>query len=98
MRLRFMFARRRILNALDIHPVQPKWPPTREAVMNKQFNAEDVEVAEELFTELLFMAMTCNPRLRGPLTDLAEGVAAIISDDAVERSKDYAIYRKNQLG
>lgn len=65
--------------------------------MNNQFNAEDVEIAEELFTELLFMAMTCNPRLRGPLTDLAEGVAAIISDEAVERSKDYAIYRKSQM-
>jgi hypothetical protein len=65
--------------------------------MKNKFNAEDVEIAEELFTELLFMSMTCNPRLRGPFTDLAEGVAAIISDEAVERSKDYAIFRKQQL-
>lgn len=57
------------------------------------FTQSDTELAEEMLTELLCLAITANERLRPAWTSLAEGVALMVSDEAVQRSKDYAKYR-----
>jgi len=61
-----------------------------------QFTPDDVELAEELLTELLYIAIKSGDRLREAWTTLAEGVSMMVSDEAVQRSKEYAAYRAKQ--
>lgn len=58
-----------------------------------QFTPDDVELAEEMLTELLFLAITSGERLREAWTTLAEGVSMMVSDEALQRSQEYARYR-----
>ena len=60
---------------------------------DNSFTPTDVELAEEMLTELIFLAITANDRLRNAWTSLADGVSQMVSPDAVERSKEYAAYR-----
>lgn len=60
---------------------------------HQAFTPDDVELAEEMLTELLLLAITAGPRLRPAWTTLAEGVALMVSDEALERSQEYARYR-----
>lgn len=53
----------------------------------------ETEVAEELLTEILFLAITSSDRLRDSWIKLADGIAALIAPEKVERCKDYASYR-----
>jgi hypothetical protein len=58
-----------------------------------QFTKDEIEVAEELLTEILVSALTCKPHLREGFSAIADGIARILSEEAVERSKDYAKFR-----
>ncbi len=58
-----------------------------------EFTQDEITTAEELLTEVLVNALTCKPHLREGFTAIADGIARILSDEAVERSKDYAKYR-----
>jgi len=56
----------------------------------------EAEVLEELLSELLFLALTGNPNIRPALVDLCDGLCESLSTESIERSKDYARYRKNE--
>lgn len=63
------------------------------------FTSNDTRLVEEVLTEILCLACTVRPELRLPITNIAEGLAAILSPDDVERCKDYVRFRmKNQNG
>lgn len=99
--MRLPFTSRRLKRQLahDMHPSHNPWnEPEKPDMMPDldSFTPEDIELAEEMLTELLYIAITCNARLRPAFTTLAEGVAAMISPDAIERSKEYARYRARQ--
>ena len=53
----------------------------------------ETEVAEELLTEIMFLAITASDRLRDSWIKLADGIAVLISPEKVERCKEYAQYR-----
>jgi len=63
---------------------------------NPSFTEHDVELCEEMLTELTYLALTSSDRLRPMWISLADGVAMMVSPDALERSKDYALYRHRQ--
>jgi len=63
---------------------------------NPSFTEHDVELCEEMLTELTYLALTSNDRLRPAWISLAEGVALMVSPEALERSKDYALFRVQQ--
>ncbi len=62
--------------------------------MNKEVNKE---LMEDVLTELLHTALTCPEHIREPITTICEGVADLLSDDAVERAKDFAKYRAHNV-
>jgi hypothetical protein len=53
----------------------------------------DKEQVENLLTEILMLALVAAPHIRPLITDIAIGVADLLPDEAVERSKEYAKYR-----
>ena len=57
------------------------------------FTKDDIERAEELLTDVLVSALQSKPHLRDGWTAIADGIARMLSEEAVERSKDYARYR-----
>lgn len=57
------------------------------------FTSGDIRLAEEVLTEILYLACTTRPELRLPITNVAEGLANILSPDQVERCKDYVRFR-----
>lgn len=57
------------------------------------FTSGDTRLAEEVLTEILYLACTTRPELRLPITNVAEGLANILSPDQVERCKDYVRFR-----
>jgi len=57
------------------------------------FTPEDVRLVEEVLTEILYLACNVRPELRLPITNIAEGMAAMLDADAVERCKDYVRFR-----
>ena len=65
--------------------------------MNKRnFINEDLEVMENLLVELLVAALRAPNHIRGPITDLAVGISNHLPIEAVERSKEYSLYRAKQ--
>jgi len=65
--------------------------------MNKpNFINEDLEVMENLLVELLVAALRAPNHIRGPITDLAVGISNHLPIEAVERSKEYSLYRAKQ--
>lgn len=63
---------------------------------NPAFTEHDVEVCEEMLTELTYLALVSHERLRNAWLSLAQGVALMVSPEALERSKEYALYRMQQ--
>lgn len=61
-----------------------------------KFQTEDLEVMENLLVELLVAALRAPNHIRGPITDLAIGISNHLPIDAVERSKEYSMYRAKQ--
>lgn len=61
-----------------------------------KFQAEDLEVMENLLVELLVAALKAPNHIRGPITDLAIGISNHLPIEAVERSKEYSMYRAKQ--
>jgi hypothetical protein len=60
---------------------------------NIPLSDEDQQIAEEVLTEILILALTASPHLRDSFVALAEGFNAILSEAAIRRSADYAQYR-----
>lgn len=63
----------------------------------QEFNEEERHVAEEVLTELVVLALQVRPALRDYISNLCDGVADTLDDDAVDRSKQYALLRIQQL-
>ena len=61
-----------------------------------KFQTEDLEVMEILLVELLVAALKAPNHIRGPITDLAIGISNHLPIEAVERSKEYSLYRAKQ--
>lgn len=53
----------------------------------------DKDQVENLLTEILTLALVAAPHIRPLITDIAIGVAELLPEESVERSKDYAQYR-----
>lgn len=53
----------------------------------------DQEKAENLLTELLLAALRAPEQIKGSIADLAIGVADALTEEQVERAKEYAMYR-----
>jgi hypothetical protein len=53
----------------------------------------DKEQVENLLTEILMLALVAAPHIRPLITDIAIGVADLLPEEAVDRSKEYAKYR-----
>jgi len=98
MKLPFMSRLRKRLFARDIHQDQYKWFEQEEQEMEQpsshpSFTCEDTRIVEEVLTEILCLACNVRKELRLPITNIAEGLAAILPPDAVERCKDYVKFR-----
>ena len=63
----------------------------------QEFNEEERHVAEEVLTALVVLALQVRPALRDYISNLCDGVADTLDDDAVDRSKQYALLRIQQL-
>lgn len=57
------------------------------------FSDEEKHIAEEVLTELVVLALTVRPALKNYIIDLCDGIQMTLSEDAVERSKQYAVLR-----
>lgn len=57
------------------------------------FSAEEKQIAEEVLTELLVLALTVRPVLRDYIGNLCDGIADRLEPDAVDRSRQYALFR-----
>jgi hypothetical protein len=62
-----------------------------------EFNEEERHIAEEVLTELVVLAMQVRPALRDYISNLCDGIADALDEDAVDRSKQYALLRIQQL-
>jgi len=62
----------------------------------KLFSTEDLELMENLLDELLEAAIKAAPHMGAVIAELAIGVSDKLSPEAVERAKDYALYRAKQ--
>lgn len=54
-------------------------------------------IAEEVLTELLYVAMCVPEHLIAPFVALAEMTASKLNIDEIQRSQEYAQYRHEQL-
>jgi len=61
-----------------------------------KFQTEDLETIENLLVEVLVAALRAPNHIRGPITDIAIGISDLLPVEAVERSKEYALYRAKQ--
>jgi hypothetical protein len=57
------------------------------------FTPDDTRLLEEVFTEILYLACTTRQQLRLPITNIAESLANMLSEEQVERCKDYVQFR-----
>jgi hypothetical protein len=57
------------------------------------FSDEEKHIAEEVLTELVVLALTVRPALKNYIIDLCDGITITLPEDAVERSKQYALLR-----
>ena len=98
MRLPFMSRRRKSRTARDTRQDQHQCSQQEETEMvsksdHPSFTLDDTRLVEEVLTEILYLACTTRPELRLPITNIAEGLANILSPDQVERCKDYVRFR-----
>jgi len=61
------------------------------------FFDEEKHIAEEVLTELVVLALTVRPALKDYIINLCDGIKITLPDDAVERSKQYALLRVRQM-
>jgi hypothetical protein len=61
------------------------------------FSDEEKHIAEEVLTELVVLALTVRPALKNYIIDLCDGITITLPEDAVERSKQYALLRVQAL-
>ena len=64
--------------------------------METKFSNEDLEVMENLLVELLLAALLAAPHMGAVITEMAIGISDNLSPVAVERAKDYALFRAKQ--
>ena len=64
--------------------------------MEVKFSNEDLEVMENLLVELLLAAILAAPHMGAVITEMAIGISDKLSPVAVERAKDYALFRAKQ--
>lgn len=64
-----------------------------EKTKDKEFTKQELETAENLLIELLVAACNAGDHIRPSITELAIGVAEILPVEAVERSREYALFR-----
>ena len=57
----------------------------------------DKEQVENLLTEILMLALIAAPHIRPLITDIAIGVADLLPEESVERSKEYATFRAKAM-
>jgi hypothetical protein len=57
------------------------------------FSEEELHIAEEVLTELVVLALTVRPALKNYIINLCDGIQITLPEDAVERSKQYALVR-----
>ena len=98
MRLPFTSRRRKHRYALDTLANQHQCNKQEEEMIDNQhnhpsFTLDDIRLTEEVLTEILYLACTTRPELRLPITNIAEGIANVLSPDQVERCKDYVRFR-----
>lgn len=60
------------------------------------FSENETRIAEEVLTELIVLGLTVRPQLRDYISNLCDGLADSLPEDAVERSKQYALLRVRQ--
>jgi hypothetical protein len=58
---------------------------------------QEKEQAENLLIEVLVLALNCGDHVRPMVANLAVGIANILPEDSVSRSKEYAAYRYREL-
>ena len=61
-----------------------------------EFSEEEKRVAEEVLTELVVLALNVRPALRDYISNLCDGIADTLDEEAVARSKQYALLRVRQ--
>jgi len=61
------------------------------------FSEEERQVAEEVLTELVVLALTVRPALKDYIVNLCDGIQITLPEDAVDRSKQYAVLRVQQM-
>ena len=61
------------------------------------FSDEEKHIAEEVLTEFVVFALTVRPALKDYIINLCDGIKITLPDDAVERSKQYALLRVRQM-
>ena len=61
------------------------------------FSDEEQHIAEEVLTELVVLALTVRPALKNYIVDLCDGITITLPEDAVERSKQYAVLRVQSM-
>lgn len=69
---------------------------SRPLIELPDFSDEERRVAEEVLTELVVLALSVRPALRDYIGNLCDGVAAVLDEEAVARSKQYALLRVKQ--
>lgn len=60
------------------------------------FSDEERRIAEEVLTELVVLALNVRPVLRDYISNLCDGIADTLDEEAVARSKQYALLRVRQ--
>ncbi len=61
------------------------------------FSEEEQQIAEEVLTELVVLALTVRPALKDYIVDLCDGIQITLPESSVERSKQYAVLRVQQM-
>lgn len=61
------------------------------------FSDQEKHIAEEVLTELVVLALTVRPALKDYIINLCDGIQITLSSEAVERSKQYALLRVQQM-
>ena len=61
------------------------------------FSDEEKHIAEEVLTELVVLALTVRPALKNYIIDLCDGITITLPEESVERSKQYALLRVQQM-
>lgn len=76
-----------------MHPSE--WGKLEEEA--KQLTESQSNKTEELVTELILAGLRAPKHLKNSIADIAANLASFLTDEQVERSKEYALYRYKNL-